>query len=96
MKIEDIIQNNIIKWLKKNNIWYQRREAGGFTYKKGLPDLYCIYKGHHIEIEVKDPKGQVSSMQIKQRQILEQAGAIYILATSVQDVQKILEKTLKI
>ena len=92
MKIEDIIQNNIIKWLKKNNIWYQRREAGGFTYKKGIPDLYCIYKGKHIEIEVKDPKGQVSSMQIKQRQILEQAGAIYILATSVQDVQNILEK----
>ena len=92
MKAEDKIQASIIRWLKNNNIFYMRREAGGFTYRKGLPDLYAIYKGKHIEIEVKDPKGEVSSMQIKQRQKLEEAGAIYILAKSLEDVVNIFQK----
>lgn len=92
MKIEDKIQASIIKWLKKNEIFYMRREAGGFTYRKGLPDLYAIYKGKHIEIEVKDPKGEASSMQIKQRRILENAGAIYILAKSLNDVIEVFQK----
>lgn len=89
MKDEKSIQNKILKYLKTvENCFVMRREAGGFTYRKGLPDIYCIYKGKHIEIEVKDPKGEQSMMQKKQQEILENAGAIYILATSLEDVQK--------
>ena len=66
----------------------QRREAAGFNYKKGLPDIYCVYKGKHIEIEVKDPKGETSVMQDKQKILLENAGAIYILAKDVNDVKE--------
>ena len=65
-----------------------RREAGGFAYRKGLPDVYCVYKGKHVEIEVKDPKGEQSMMQKKQQVILEKAGAIYILAKNLDDVKQ--------
>lgn len=48
-----------------------RREAGGFAYKKGLPDLYACVNGKHVEIEVKRKGGHLSAMQEKWRDIFE-------------------------
>lgn len=69
---EKQIQNNIIKYLHNLEtqgypIFYQRREAGGFSYKKGIPDLYAVINGIHLEIEVKTEDGKLSIMQEKFR-----------------------------
>lgn len=67
---EKIVQDDIIdyiKELKKLNhpIDFERRQAGGFNYKKGKPDLFIIYNGIHIELEVKAPGGKQTPLQIK-------------------------------
>lgn len=46
-------------------IWYERRQAGGFNYKKGAPDLFVVYNGIHIEVEVKQQDGERSPLQEK-------------------------------
>lgn len=70
MKEEKKIQNKIINYIKElekkgHPVFYERRQAGGFNYKKGRPDLYVVYNGIHIEVEVKQQGGIQSSMQEK-------------------------------
>ena len=92
MTPEKIVQNSIISYMKSlaergYPVYVERRQAGGFSYKMGIPDLYGIVNGRHIEIEVKRPGGERSSMQIKQQQKFESVGALYVCADSV-DVMK--------
>lgn len=72
MTPEKIIQNQIIKYFKQlhdtgHKCIIERRQAGGFNYKMGIPDLYAVYNGIHIEIEVKAPNGHLRTMQEKYR-----------------------------
>ena len=53
MTPEKKVQNEIIKYLKSKDVFFERRQAGGFSYKKGIPDLYAVIDGMHIEIEVR-------------------------------------------
>lgn len=46
-------------------IWYERRQPNGFNYKKGVPDLFVVYNGIHIEVEVKQPDGERGPLQEK-------------------------------
>lgn len=99
MTPEKRIQNKILAYLKdlkeKNYpIFYQRREAGGFAYKKGIPDIYCVVNGRHIEIEVKADNGQLSSMQITYKEMFEKIGIKYIVAKSVEDVSEVIKELL--
>ena len=72
MTPEKIIQNAVIDYLKKlqqhgYNVYVERRQAGGFSYKMGIADLYAVINGRHLEIEVKRPGGELSTMQEKWR-----------------------------
>ena len=63
MTPEKEIQNSIMSYFKKLKAsgidnYVERRQAGGFAYKMGLPDLWVVIFGKHIEIEVKRPGGQ--------------------------------------
>lgn len=94
---EKRVQNAIIKYLKelRDNgvpIFFERRQALANT-KAGLPDLYVLYKGYHIEIECKKPiGGELRTMQEKQRDILIKAGAIWICPTNVEEVKKLFNE----
>ena len=47
-------------------LYYEHRSgSGGFNYKKGSPDLFIVYDGRHMEVELKALNGQPSTMQIK-------------------------------
>ena len=57
MTPEKRVQNAIVDFMKEliargEKIDIQRRQAGGYSYKKGIPDLYAIVYGRHLEIEV--------------------------------------------
>lgn len=98
MTPEKQIQNDILDYLKHlkqsfEPIFYERRQAGGFSYKKGIPDIYCVYYGIHIEIEVKKPGGQLSTMQEKFRDMCETNNIKWIC---VDDVSQIKEYMLQI
>lgn len=96
-KPETLIQTKILNYLKKlkesnEPIFYERRQAGGLSYKKGIPDIYAVYDGIHIEIEVKTPTGELSTMQEKFRDRCKQINCLWICATSVDDVKEIINK----
>lgn len=92
MTPEKHVQNKIIDFLKTIPcLVYERRQAGGFNYKAGLPDLWFVYRGVHVEIEVKAPGGEPSSLQIKQEARFELAGANYWRGDSAADFTKWFE-----
>ena len=45
--------------------WEHRSGQGGFGYKKGTPDLFIVYNGLHLEVEIKGAFGKRSSSQDK-------------------------------
>lgn len=94
-KPETLIQNKILKYLKSlqdsgEPIFYQRREAIGLAYKKGIPDIYFVYNGIHVEVEVKTPDGELSTMQEKFRDRCKQINILWICARSVKEVSELI------
>lgn len=87
---EDYVKEDIRKYLGTlSNCWYDIRQAGGFSYKKGVPDIYGCYYGYHFEIEVKKENGgKTSSLQERQKHILLESGCLYILANDVNLVKE--------
>ena len=93
MTPEGKVKHDITKWLdqlKKDGlpIFYDVRQAGGFNYKKGIPDIYVVFNGHHIEIEVKKPGGQQSVMQEKFQAFCEMIHVDYLLIDSINDFRQ--------
>lgn len=96
MTPEKKVQNSIIKYLKElenNNhpCYHERREPGGFAYKKGMPDLYAVYNGIHIEIEAKQEDGEQSSMQEKREEICKKLNMLYICVDNLQQFKDFME-----
>lgn len=99
MTPEKRIQNKIVDYLNERQafgapIFVERRNAGGFSYKKGIPDLYAVINGKHVEIEVKQPDGELEPMQEKFRQKCERLNITWVCATCVEDVNAIVDAIL--
>lgn len=101
-KEENAIQNAIMEYLTIMNIFHWRNNTTG-TYdptrkcfrktsaKKGIPDIICIIKGQFVGIEVKTPEGkQNADQKIFEKECIKNGGK-YILARSIEDVQKGLQ-----
>lgn len=93
MKSEKTIQTEVINYLKKLQnkgypIYFERRQAGGFNYKKGISDLYCIINGKHVEIEIKRDDGKLSVMQEKWRDYCLKNNIEWICIKSVKELKK--------
>lgn len=94
---EKRVQNPIMEYLKSlqesgHPIMYERRQALACS-KKGLPDIWVLYNGVHIEIECKRLLGgELSTMQEKQRDRFIRAGAIYISPRSKEEVVKLFNE----
>lgn len=89
MTPEKEVQNKILEELHNMRdeglpIFFERRQAGGISYKKGMPDIYVVFNGIHIEIEVKRLGGHLSTMQEKWIHIFEQIGIKCIVADSFE------------
>lgn len=74
IKEEQKLQLKIEKYLKelqklKYPVFFEKRQAGGFNYKKGIPDLYIVINSFHIEFEIKKEKGKLSTMQVKYQEM---------------------------
>ena len=92
MTPEKRVQNAICNYLKQLEdagypLYHERRQAGGYSYKMGIADLYAVFDGHHIEIEVKRPGGERSSMQYVWERRAIACGMLYICAESVDEVK---------
>lgn len=95
MTPEKIVQTAILKYLKKLSetqpLFFERRQVGGLSYKKGIADIYAVYDGLHIEIEVKKPGGHQSAMQEKFEEKCKKIGIPYLCVDSVDQVVAFFE-----
>ena len=99
MQPEKQIQNDILAWFDKlehegRPIIFDRRQAGGFSYKKGIPDVWAAYNGRHIEVEVKVPGKELRPMQEKFALRCKQMNTLHIVAYSVEQVKEFFKENL--
>lgn len=73
------------------------RDEGAFVFKvitanrNGIPDVIACYQGRFLAIEVKQPGKKLHPLQEMQLNRIQAAGGVAIMATSVDDVKKMLE-----
>lgn len=96
VKREQEIQREILAFLEGRGVLAWKCNLGGVRFAgrgrgrnpmKGFPDIGVCYEGRTIAIEVKRPDGRLSPEQLEWKQKLEAAGAIVIIATSVESVR---------
>lgn len=94
--IEKKIQASIISYLKHCNlpIFYEKRQAGGYNYRKGIPDLYVVINGKHVEIEIKKEDGKRSNLQIKRENWFKEKNIDYYVCRSLEEFKEIIKKYL--
>ncbi len=94
---EQIIQREIMDWLKAKGILHWRQHLGAVRVKgarirnpmKGFPDIAGIVPHMHGQlfvIEVKQDGGRFSMEQVDWMTRLKESHVKYIVATSIEDV----------
>lgn len=99
MTPEKKVQNAIVDYLNKltkngEPVFVERRNAGGFSYKKGIPDLYAVINGMHLEIEVKRLGGHLETMQEKFRDKCKRLNIEWCCIDDVENIKPIIAKML--
>ena len=94
MKSEQVIQSEIIKYLKSIGAYIIKVSA---ATKAGIPDVIICYKGKFLAIEVKKPetKNNVSALQKANISMIEAAGGIAAVAWSKDMVIEFINKVNK-
>ena len=101
---ESETQKAILEWLAWKHVFHYRNNSGAFVMPEtatharrffragvvGAPDIVCVINGQYVGIEVKAPKGRQSENQKEFQAQLEVAGGKYILAYSIDDVERAL------
>jgi hypothetical protein len=97
---QQIVQQ-ILSYLASKGIFHYRQKSGAVSSSQGgfhrfgtvgSPDIVCVIKGRYLGIEVKTPVGKQTEHEKEFQNKLEQAGGMYILAYSLDDVIKSLEQ----
>lgn len=72
--------------IRRGRVIVGQRKSDKWT--NGMPDILAIHRGVFIGIEVKTEDGVQSDDQKRWQASIEQAGGLYILAVSWNDVEK--------
>ena len=89
---EKKVENKIRKFLEDNGAFVMKTHGGSPGVPVGIPDLFAIYRGIAIFIEVKREKGgKVKPIQIAQIDSLKQHGTIAIISNDVSYVKNLIE-----
>jgi len=84
---ETIIQSAIQDHLNKDRIFNQRLSATGAM--AGMPDIFCIYRGYAVALEVKTLKGKPTELQKRIVQQFRDAGGYGCFPSSIWDVDEL-------
>lgn len=85
----------LCKAIEEYILWqggYIVKNIGGLGCRRGRPDFDATLKGRSVYIEVKTGTGELSRDQKREKNRIDSAGAIYIEARSVEDVEDRLVK----
>ncbi len=89
---EKSVENEIKAYIKSCGGLCYKIHGGDLYQESGIPDLLCCWGGLFFGIEVKDPNGKPSAIQLAQGTRIKKAKGHFIIATSVQDVKDYVEK----
>lgn len=96
MQPESRIVKRIRAYLEGRGAWVFNVHGGDNPFQEvGIPDLLCCLSGRFIGFEVKLPGEKPSPRQKVVLKRIEEAGGIAAVVTSVQEVERILERTLR-
>lgn len=90
MTEETIIKKQVKDYLNLCRVFWFPVLQGLGCYK-GLPDIFIAYNSKVVACEIKGKKGFQSDNQLKFQENWEASGNRYILARSVEDVEKLLK-----
>lgn len=88
---EKKIENQIKQYLDSIGAWHIKTHGNMFS-KAGTPDIVACLNGRFVAIEVKQPGGRVSPLQMAHIKLINQAGGFAFVAYSLEDVKHILKK----
>lgn len=89
---EKEIEDEIKAYIKGCGGLCYKIHGGDLYQESGIPDLLCCWGGLFFGIEVKDPQGKPSAIQLAQGARIKKAKGHFIIAKSVQDVRDYIEK----
>lgn len=93
---ETRVKNKIMKFIEpfdqrhSGDLYQHRRDAIGANYEKGLPDLWILINGTHIEVEIKKPGGKRTPEQERWERRLKAVGAVYWLIDDAEEFKSLL------
>lgn len=89
---EKAIENEIKEYITSLGGLCYKIHGGDLYQETGIPDLLCCLNGLFFGIEVKDPGGEPSAIQLVQGARIKKAGGHFLIAKSVQDVKDYMER----
>ena len=88
---EQLIKKDIKEYISKIGGFWSMIQGGPYS-KPGDPDMLCCINGLFVGIEVKTPTGVVSELQEIRGQEIKDAGGIWFVARSLEDVKNEFER----
>ena len=89
---EKSVEDQIKEYIKDHGGLCYKIHGGDLYQETGIPDLLCCWGGLFFGIEVKDPGGEPSALQLAQGVRIIKAKGHFIVAKSLQDVIDYVEK----
>ena len=89
---EKSVEDQIKEYIKNCGGLCYKIHGGDLYQETGIPDLLCCWGGLFFGIEVKDPGGKPSAIQLAQGARIIKAKGHFIIATSVEDVKDYIEE----
>ena len=89
---EKEIENEIKAYIKACGGLCYKIHGGDLYQESGIPDLLCCWGGLFFGIEVKDPEGEPSALQLAQGIRIKKAKGHFLVAKSLQDVKDYIKK----
>lgn len=86
---ESAIKKDIKRWLSSRGYYWSSLDAGTVGHRMGDPDMVACIAGKYVAIEGKTPVGRLSPRQREVRDLIQNAGGIYCVARSVEDVRQV-------
>ena len=71
---------------------YHIKNHGSMYSRAGTPDITACLNGRFIAIEVKQPGGVVSPLQVAHIELIKKAGGVAFVAYSLQETKENLKK----
>lgn len=90
MTPEQKLKRQLKRIIEENNGYWSLVQGGQYS-KPGDPDLIACIDGRFIGIEAKTPTGRQSDMQKLRQKQIEDAGGIYLLVRSEEELVRQLQ-----